>query len=188
MARPPRSDPPGSAGAGAADRQPSVEALVSRYGSLIRSVIRRVAKAQARVVAEDVEQVVATNLWRQLEREQTIEHPTSYIYRVAVRETVRAVKRELARPERPEDDLDGRPATREGNPQRALERRELGTAIDRAIAGLAVDRARAVRAHLMGLTVAEMMALYGWPYQKARNLIARGLADLRAELKARGLP
>ena len=44
-----------------------------------------------------------------------------------------------------------------------------------------------MRAHLMGFEVVEAMRMYGWPYQKARNLIARGIADLRASLRDKGL-
>jgi hypothetical protein len=31
------------------------------------------------------------------------------------------------------------------------------------------------------------MARYGWSYQKARNLVARGMADLRRILQENGL-
>jgi DNA-directed RNA polymerase specialized sigma24 family protein len=51
----------------------------------------------------------------------------------------------------------------------------------------APDRARAVKAHLAGFSVEEIMALCGWPYQRARNLIARGMADLRLALRERGM-
>jgi hypothetical protein len=35
--------------------------------------------------------------------------------------------------------------------------------------------------------VAAIMPMYGWSYQKARNLIARGMSDLRSELRRRGV-
>jgi hypothetical protein len=31
------------------------------------------------------------------------------------------------------------------------------------------------------------MEMYGWSYQKARNLVARGMADLREALARRGI-
>ena len=52
---------------------------------------------------------------------------------------------------------------------------------------LAPDRARAVRGHLAGLDAHELMQLYGWSYQRTRNLVARGMADLRDALRARGV-
>jgi DNA-directed RNA polymerase specialized sigma24 family protein len=44
-----------------------------------------------------------------------------------------------------------------------------------------------VRAHLGGWSVQEIMDLTGWSYQKTRNLVARGMTDLRAALVARGV-
>jgi hypothetical protein len=31
------------------------------------------------------------------------------------------------------------------------------------------------------------MAMHGWPYQKARNLVARGMAELREALLQKGV-
>lgn len=42
-------------------------------------------------------------------------------------------------------------------------------------------------AHLAGFSAEEIMAMHGWPYQKARNLIARGMAELREKLRAEGV-
>ncbi|HET9317017.1 MAG TPA: hypothetical protein VFQ51_15605, partial [Vicinamibacteria bacterium] len=44
------------------------------------------------------------------------------------------------------------------------------------------ERQAAVRAHLEGFQFQEVMLMHGWSYQKARNLVARGMADLRAGL------
>ena len=44
-----------------------------------------------------------------------------------------------------------------------------------------------MRAHLAGFDVREVMSMNGWPYQKARNLIARGMSELRAALQERGI-
>ena len=72
------------------------DALVRDYGRLIRHAIRRAAGPDAPRLADDIEQVVLVSLWQQIAREQTIEHPASYVYRAAVRETVRAVRRDRA--------------------------------------------------------------------------------------------
>lgn len=74
-----------------------------------------------------------------------------------------------------------------GNPLAALEAQEQAAAIDEGIEQLAPDRRRAARAHLAGFVVAEIMDMYGWTYQKARNLIARGMADLRERLRMGGI-
>lgn len=171
--------------------QPDVHArfedLVERYGRLISSVVARVGGRAAGLVQEDVEQRVLLALWKQVEREQTIDHPSSYIYRAAVRETVRVLREEDMPPAEPVGDHPEAAGAGAGDPYQALEAREQAAQIEAGLNGLQPDRARAVRAHLAGFEVGEIMAMYGWPYQKARNLIARGMADLRDALRAQGV-
>src|SRR5215813_8850822 len=77
----------------------ALEDIVRRYSRLIRHAIRKAGGAEASGNADDIEQTVFVNLWRQLAREQTIDHPASYLYKAAIRETVRAVRRERDRAE-----------------------------------------------------------------------------------------
>lgn len=165
----------------------AVADLLERYLSLIRQAVARAASRRAAPFQDDIAQVVATAVWRQLEREQSIEQPSSYVYRAVVRETVRALRREQGRREVSIDAPEAETLTTGTDPEAALERRRLGDVIEACLGGLAPDRARAVRAHLAGFDVAEMMRLYGWTYQRARNLVARGMADLRTALRARGV-
>jgi RNA polymerase sigma factor (sigma-70 family) len=164
-------------------------ALIDQYGALIKRIVSRVGGRAVRETGEDVAQQVAVNLWQQVSREQTITHHSSYIYRAAVRETVRAVKRELdrIRTHASVDDAGGPILPSTGpSPEEAAASAELGREIERVIGRLLPERAEAVRAHLAGYSVEEIMHATGWPYQKARNLIARGMADLREELKKGG--
>jgi RNA polymerase sigma-70 factor (ECF subfamily) len=55
--------------------------------------------------------------------------------------------------------------------------------MDEALETLAVDRRVAVRLHLRGQSLAEIARITGWTSGKARNLLYRGLADLRASLE-----
>jgi RNA polymerase sigma factor (sigma-70 family) len=160
----------------------ALEELVRRYGRLIRQVAARVAGRHG--VEEDVEQRVVVALWRKLDRDEPIEHPATYVYRCAVREAVRVVAEERARSGEP---LDEELRSRAPEPEQALAAAELGRTLARCVAKLADERRRAVTAHLGGFSFEEIMALHGWPYQKARNLVARGMADLRARLRAEGV-
>jgi RNA polymerase sigma factor (sigma-70 family) len=166
-----------------------MRALLERYGALIARIVSRVGGRAAREVQDDVVQAVAMSLWQQVSREQTIEYPSSYIYRAAIRETVRAVRQELER-ERSHASIDAEAApaiaSRAPDPEAAAAGAELGHAIEQAIGALLPERGAAVRAHLAGYSVEEMMQIHGWQYQKARNLIARGMADLRLALAKGG--
>jgi RNA polymerase sigma factor (sigma-70 family) len=162
----------------------SLDSLVTKYSRLIRSAVGRVAGPLSPSIADDIEQNVLIALWKAMPGEQIPRHPSSYLYRAAVRETVRALKdrREPREVEIGADRPDPNPA-----PDRLLESRELGLAIRTVLSDLSPERRRAVQAHLMGYDVKEIMAMQGWPYNKARNLIARGMADLRRGLRRRGV-
>jgi RNA polymerase sigma factor (sigma-70 family) len=162
-----------------------LKALVERYAPLVRGAVAKVLGRRDDGTGDEVVQRVSEALWKQLRREQTIEHPTSYIYRCAVRETVRILQRELDRGEVALEHADGVDAPTPA-PDAALEARQLATATEAILAKLPPERAAAVRAHLAGFTVDEIMAVHGWNYQKARNLIARGVAELRDQLREGG--
>jgi RNA polymerase sigma factor (sigma-70 family) len=163
-----------------------LEVLVRRFSRLVRAAAARVGGTPGRRIADDVEQQVFLSLWKQLGREQSILNPASYLYRCAVRETVRLLHHERKEAdaqatERPE--LDGSVPM----PDDELARQERSRLMADAVRTLAPDRRRAVQAYLAGFSVAESMTMYGWSYQKARNLVARGIADLRAALRERGI-
>jgi RNA polymerase sigma-70 factor, ECF subfamily len=166
---------------------PRFEDLVPKYARLIAAAVLRVGGRAALAHREDIEQQVLVDIWKQLEREQNIAHPSSYVYKAAVRETVRHLRRERARAA---DPLEAESASQDQpgeGPYAAAAGREKADQIEACIQELAPDRQRAVRAHLMGFEVREIMTMYGWTYQRARNLIARGIGELRRSLRLRGI-
>lgn len=161
--------------------------LASDYVRLIRSAVASVAGAAASRIRDDVQQAVLVSLWKAASGgEQKIRHPSSYIYRAAVRETVRVLRSEERHWEGATVvDVD---LVQPGpGPERLAASGELGRNIQHAVDELSCDRRRAVQAHLAGFDVAEIMSMYGWSYNQARNLIARGMADLRRLLRERGI-
>jgi DNA-directed RNA polymerase specialized sigma24 family protein len=72
-------------------------------------------------------------------------------------------------------------------PDAQLASRERARHIADALKSLAIDRRRAAQAYIAGFSVADTMRMYGWSYDRARNLSARGMADLRAALRKRGI-
>ncbi|MFV2073027.1 MAG: RNA polymerase sigma factor [Thermoanaerobaculales bacterium] len=160
--------------------------LARRYARLIQSVVRKIAGPETDNLAEDIGQKVLVALWKAGAGEQEIRHPSSYIYRAAVRETVRVLREEHRRRERTRE-LAEEKGNRVWNPEELARSKELGVRILESLSDLSGDRRRAVQAHLGGFSAREIMEMFDWPYNKARNLIARGVADLRKGLRARGI-
>ena len=164
----------------------ALEEVVRKYGRLIRHAIRKAGGPEVSALADDIEQTVVVNLWRQMAREQTIDHPASYIYRAAIRETVRALRRERDRAGAAAS-VQAHAVTEPLDPESIAVARQRRQALAAALAELAPDRGRAVRAHLRGWSVQEIMQVTGWTYQRTRNLVARGMSDLRSALVGRGV-
>ena len=164
------------------------EDLVGRYGKLITRVIARVGGRVDASARDDIEQKVLISLWKQLSGEQRVNHPSSYIYQAAVRETVRAL-RQHDRRDQPATDEEEMVQVPDAGPdsQQQLASKQQAQQLEGALQRLSAERGLAVRAHLLGFEVEEIMTLQGWPYQKARNLIARGMADLRQHLMEAGI-
>jgi RNA polymerase sigma factor (sigma-70 family) len=164
-----------------------LEDLVRHFSRLVRSVAGRVGGSRGVQIADDVEQEVFLSIWKQLEREQSIDNPSSYIYRSAVRETIRLLNRERPADTIMDEDAAAAVVDRAPTPVERLFAGERGQILSDAIKALPIDRRRAVQAYLAGFSVPEVMKMYGWSYERARNLSARGMADLRAGLKNRGI-
>lgn len=175
-----------------------LEFLLERYSGLLRSLIRRHCPRDLGIQIGDVEQEARLRLWRALAREKEILDPASYIHRIAVTATIDAVRRVRARRE---DQLRTAGSTEDDemiageetvideaqSPQADAERRELMETIARVVDSLAGNRRRAVELHLQGLTLPEIAMLLGWSEAKVRNLVYRGLDDLRDALRREGI-
>jgi DNA-directed RNA polymerase specialized sigma24 family protein len=164
------------------------DALLVQYDRLIRAIVARLGRRfgvrrDSFLVQDDIAQEVRFDLWKQIARGQVIDFPTTYIYKATIRETVRALRRMTTR-EMDSIDEDGiaNQVADGADPFKILAAKDQFKAILAGIRALAPERQAAVRAHLEGFQFQEVMVMHGWSYQKVRNLVARGMADLRAGL------
>lgn len=162
--------------------------LLDEYGHVLRWAIRRVAARSSALDPDDIEQEARLRVWRALRRRTTFKRPESYLYRVAVTTALDALRRLRTRREEPlpAAEESTAPADLAGDadcPEEAALRNEEIARVRRAIGDLGANRRRAVKLYLQGFNSAEIGRLRGWSEPKARNLVYRGLADLRARLE-----
>jgi DNA-directed RNA polymerase specialized sigma24 family protein len=90
-----------------------------------------------------------------------------------------------------EDEDEGAPLALSSDPNRSpgveAGRKQLAGKVRTALARLSDNRRRAVGLYLEGMSSQEIATLLGWSEPKARNLLYRGLSDLRAQLRAEGV-
>ena len=180
------------------DSEERLNALLAEFGSLLRASVARVCRPGSGVLPEDVEQDARIRLWRALEGERDITHPASYVVRVATTAAIDALRRVRARREEPlraggtaDDSGDAGPApalpAAGPSPEDAASGGEVLRKVEAALSGLAADRAQAVRLHLQGFSSEEIARLLAWTEPRARNLLYRGLKDLRVRLAQEGI-
>jgi RNA polymerase sigma factor (sigma-70 family) len=169
----------------------SVEAVVSRFGSMVRQVGRRYRLDEADV--DEVMQEVRIRLWRsQGSSEQIGEVNTSYVYRTASSAALDVIRRRRSRRAEQHQSLDDEAggvalAAPAPGPHGELESSEVAAQVARAIEAIPASRRPVVRMYLTGHPREEIAQLMGWTEGKTRNLLYRGLADLRERLTEMGL-
>jgi RNA polymerase sigma-70 factor (ECF subfamily) len=171
------------------DVSPILEAHVRRFAGLLSHARARHGLAPGDL--EELVQEVRLRLWRaQRTGEKISGVSASYMYRTAMTAAVDLIRRR--RHESRETSLP-ETAGAQGLPEFArspsdpAEAEELRRRMGQALAALPKARAVAVRLHLSGYPREEIGTLMGWSEAKARNLIYRGLADLRAQLSGMGV-
>jgi RNA polymerase sigma factor (sigma-70 family) len=166
----------------------SLEAVVTRFGAMVRSVGWRHRLSDADV--DEVMQQVRIRLWRaQGDSEQIARAPASYVYRTAVSAALDLLRRRRA--QRAEQMVPIEESREIGpgaaSPEGDLEYSELAERVARAIEDIPASRRPVVRMHLAGYPRQEIADLMGWSEAKTRNLLYRGLDDLRGRLTALGI-
>ena len=169
----------------------AVEAVVSRFGAMVRQVGRRYRLDESDV--DEVMQEVRIRLWRaQGTSEQIGEVNTSYVYRTASSAALDVIRRRRSRRAEHHQSLDDEGArwpsrSRRPDPHGELEGSEVaapGGAGHRDDPRLPAAGGPDVPHRPPAEEIAELM---GWTEGKTRNLLYRGLADLRERLTEMGV-
>jgi len=167
---------------------PALEGLLARFGETVRRVAQRHGLAGE---VDDVLQEVRIRLWRARASGERIESANaSYVYRTAVTAALDLIRRRRARKEDPMDPTTfaaQTTATADPTPAQAVESSETMRQVEEAVEGLSPTRRPVVRMYLAGYRQEEIAGLLGWSEPKTRNLLYRGLADLRGRLGALGI-
>jgi RNA polymerase sigma factor (sigma-70 family) len=174
-----------------------LNAILDEYGAFLRRTIAHFCPKDLGIHFNDIEQDARLRLWRALQSEREIRDPASYLYRIAMTATLDAVRRIKAKREEQlrlvEDEYEdeGAPLALFSDPNRSPEaeagRKQLAGKVRMALSQLSDNRRRAVGLYLEGMASQEIATLLGWSEPKARNLLYRGLSDLRAQLRAEGI-
>lgn len=164
-----------------------IEAVLKRLSRMVRATGVRHGIGDDDV--NDLMQEIRIRLWRaHPDSEEIGRLPTSYVYRTAITAALDLVRRRRRNEER-EPSLDTAPTaalvSRSGADHDALAS-DLGAAIMRELNTMVEARRVVVRMHLAGYEREDITSQLGWSDAKVRNLLYRGLQDLRERLTRAG--
>ena len=168
----------------------ALEHVVSRFDAFIRRSARRHGLLGDEI--DEVVQEIRVRMWKSLGTAELIRRAkASYIYRAAISASIDLIRRRRARSHEArslDDDVEDTPAPESRlRADAALDENEVAAMVHRALALLAEQRRAVVRMHLAGYDRYEIAELLGWSEPKTRNLLYRGLADLRQILQSWGI-
>jgi RNA polymerase sigma factor (sigma-70 family) len=159
--------------------------IVVRFSGAIRATAARYRLGPAEL--DEAEQEVRIRLWKVAGTPENLAQlSASYLQRVvttAILDLLRRRRRTATHD--PVDELplaDQRPGS-----DAEAEAASLSELVASSVASLAAARRVVVKLHLDGYRREEIETLLGWSEAKTRNLLYRGLADLRAALNAKGI-
>jgi RNA polymerase sigma factor (sigma-70 family) len=164
----------------------------------LESLVMRFARFAGRIAhdrglhQEDLDELLQelrVRFWR-ARKDGLRDLSAGYVRRAAISAALDIIRRRrVDRNVSIEDDQAGAPplATLAANPAELVDQSELAQRVALAVNGLAPARRTAVRMYLDGYRREEIAELLRWSDAKTRNLLYRGLADLRAVLIAQGI-
>jgi RNA polymerase sigma-70 factor (ECF subfamily) len=163
------------------------------YAELRAVLARAVRSLCPRWLAPRADDLVQVALLRIVElrrrSEQERELSSFYLKRVAYSALVDEIRRLQRRRESPLEGEDGEPlplASATPGPERVQAGREIGEGIRDCLGTLLRPRQLAVTLYLQEVSVVDAARLLGWELKQTRNLVYRGLGDLRRCLTEKG--
>jgi RNA polymerase sigma-70 factor (ECF subfamily) len=158
--------------------------ILDGYAQYMNIQVQQYDLARFGLDPEDILQDVKVRIWKIIQSERTILCPGSYIRKIITSAVI-----DQLRKRRREDNLvvceklkciseQGFAYFREADRKKGLEE-----TVGRAVEGLIDSRRQVVKLYLMNLSIQEISGYLKWTQDKTRNLLYRGLSDLRESLK-----
>lgn len=165
-----------------------LEKLLSSFSNFIRIHIHKYDLQRYGIDPDDVAQEIRIKLWKLLTNEKNIDYQSSYIKKI-IESTVIDHIRKWRRQHSSFNQIDMKTIAERSLadyshlPSEEKIQEILASALDQLIE----SRRKAVKLFLLNMSIEEIAHYYSWSKDKARNLIYRGLTDLKKILKEKGI-
>jgi RNA polymerase sigma factor (sigma-70 family) len=166
------------------NKEDELRSILEKFSGLIKFHIIKFNPQKFGLDPDDISQEIKIKIWRLLHNEKNIKNHSSYIKKIvnsSVIDLLRKWKRDqgiiLAEKQKKVSE------TKKGYPTVISFEENLRSTVAEAVDSLIESRRKVVRLHLMDMTIEEISAYFNWSTDKTRNLLYRGLVDLKNLLK-----
>jgi RNA polymerase sigma factor (sigma-70 family) len=169
-------------------REDEFKALLERFAVLIKYQISRFNPQRFGLDPEDVTQEIKIKIWKIFHDEKEIKNYPSYI-----RKIVNSSMIDLLRKWKREEGIIIQEKQRKVSETKKDYSADLSCedslreTIGEATNSLIESRRKVVKLFLLGMTIEEISAYFNWTKDKTRNLLYRGLSDLKKILKKKDI-
>ncbi len=170
------------------DKLKEFDAVISKFGRSIKINIKKFNLPKDGIDPDDVLQEVRIKIWKLLNDEKKITNYSSYIKKIVDSSVIDHLRK--ARRERGFILLEKKKKISEWKSQyetRVFDDKNLKRSINNAVESLLDSRRKVVKLYLLNLTIEEIATFYNWSRHKTRNLLYRGLSDLKKRLHEKGI-
>jgi RNA polymerase sigma factor (sigma-70 family) len=171
---------------------PALDLVLEQFGGVVRHMCRKYRFSEQEV--DELMQEVRIRLWHahaghDRANESLAAIPAFYLQRTAMSAAIDLLRRGRARRADRMVPVDDEPdgMAQSPAPGQLLAESEIADQVERVIQSIHASRRAVVRMHLKGHSRDEIAGLLGWTEAKTRNLLYRGLADVRERLLAEGV-
>ncbi|TET69718.1 MAG: RNA polymerase sigma factor [Candidatus Aminicenantes bacterium] len=164
------------------------ESILNKFSRFVKINIQKFDVQKNGIDPEDISQEVKIKIWKILEDEKKIKNFASYIRKIinsSVIDTFRKLKREKGIYIHEKHKWISEQKSNYQN--NILLNDSTKKIIDGAMESLIESRRRAVKLFLLNMTIEEIAIYLQWSKDKTRNLLYRGLSDLKKTLKEKGI-
>jgi RNA polymerase sigma-70 factor (ECF subfamily) len=171
-----------------ADKIKEFDVVINKFTRFIKGNIQRFNLPKEGIDPDDVFQEVRIKIWKLLNDEKKIISYSSYIKKIvdsSVIDHIRKMRRErgLLLKQKHKTISEWKSAYEiETNFDRNLQK-----VVSETVDSLLESRRKVVKLYLLNLTIEEIATYFCWSRDKTRNLLYRGLSDLKKALKEKGI-
>lgn len=171
-----------------ADKIKEFDLVLKKFARSIQGNIQKFNLPKEGIDPDDVFQEVRIKIWKLLNDEKKIINYSSYIRKIvdsSVIDHIRKMRRErVLILQQKQMAISEWKSTYETDGEYDKNLKQM---VSETVKSLLESRQKVVKLYLLNLTIEEIATLFSWSRDKTRNLLYRGLSDLKKSLKERGI-